>query len=175
MREGDRRSPLHKRLSYRQPYKSSLRMAPEKGVPLSPLPSLSPSPNTSAGRADPARHQSRQFFNQGQPHGHDRSATTLVVCQSPGIQLDPNSIKTLRRAVRRLIIGATKIYRKEYSYPHRLLVIHYTGFEDEFICLDTENEKIYSMSRYTGNRKIADSFDEWLNRDILPRVKKKKR
>jgi hypothetical protein len=72
------------------------------------------------------------------------------------------------------VIGATKIYRKEYSYPHRLLVLHYTGFEDEFICLDTENEKIYAMSRYTGNRKIADSFDEWFNRDILPRRKKKK-
>ena len=73
------------------------------------------------------------------------------------------------------VIGATKIYRKEYNYPHRLLVLQYTGFEDEFVCLDTENEKIYIMSRYTGNRKIADSFDEWFNRDILSESKKKKR
>ena len=73
------------------------------------------------------------------------------------------------------VIGATKIYRKEYNYPHRLLVIHYTGLEDEFICLDTENEKIYAMSRVFGNRKIADSFDEWFNRDILSESKKKRR
>lgn len=31
------------------------------------------------------------------------------------------------------------------------------------------------MSRVFGNRKIADSFDEWFNRDILPRAKKKKK
>lgn len=72
------------------------------------------------------------------------------------------------------VIGATKIYRKDYNYPHRLLVIHYTGLEDEFVCLDTEDEKIYAMSWVFGNRKIADSFDEWFNRDILPHRKKKK-
>jgi hypothetical protein len=65
------------------------------------------------------------------------------------------------------VIGATKIYRKEYNYPHRFLVLHYTGFEDEFICLDAENEKIYALSECFGNRKIADSFDELFERDIL--------
>ena len=72
------------------------------------------------------------------------------------------------------VIGATKKRRSVDNYPHRLVVLYYTGFEDEFICLDTENEKIYAMSRVFGNRKIADSFDEWFNRDILPRRKKKK-
>lgn len=65
------------------------------------------------------------------------------------------------------VIGATRIYRKEYDYPHRFLVLHYTGIEDEFICLDTENEKIYSLSVCFGNHKVADSFDEWFERDIL--------
>jgi hypothetical protein len=73
------------------------------------------------------------------------------------------------------VIGATEKGRSIDNYPHRLLVLYYTGFEDEFICLDTENEKIYSMSRYTGNHKIADSFNEWFNRDILSRSKKQKR
>lgn len=35
------------------------------------------------------------------------------------------------------------------------------------ICLDTENEKVYSISRVFGNQKIADSFDEWFSRDII--------
>jgi hypothetical protein len=47
------------------------------------------------------------------------------------------------------------------------LVIHHTGIEDEIICLDTENEKVYSISGEFGNHKIADSFDEWFERDII--------
>ena len=65
------------------------------------------------------------------------------------------------------VIGATKKRRSVDNYPHRFLVLHYTGIEDEFICLDTENEKIYALSECFGNRKIADSFDEWFERDIL--------
>lgn len=62
------------------------------------------------------------------------------------------------------VIGATKISRRKDEIPHRFLVIHHTGVEDELVCLDTENEKIYSISRSLGNRKIADSFDEWFRK-----------
>ena len=65
------------------------------------------------------------------------------------------------------VIGVTKSYRKMVHLPHRFLVIHHTGVEDEIICLDTENEKIYSISRVFGDLKIADSFDEWFKRDII--------
>jgi hypothetical protein len=65
------------------------------------------------------------------------------------------------------VIGATKIFRRDEGLPHRFLVIHHTGVEDELICLDTENEKVYSISRDFGNHKIADSFDEWFERDII--------
>jgi len=65
------------------------------------------------------------------------------------------------------VIGATKKRRKTDNLLHRFLVIHHTGVEDEIICLDTENEKVYSISSVFGNRKIADSFDEWFKRDII--------
>lgn len=64
------------------------------------------------------------------------------------------------------VIGATRIYRK-YGVPHRFLVLHHTGIEDEIVCLDTVNEKVYSVSRLLGTRIIADSFNEWFARDIL--------
>jgi len=65
------------------------------------------------------------------------------------------------------VIGITRIYRRDDALPHRFLVIHHTGIEDETICLDTEDEKIYSISHEFGNHKIADSFDEWFARDII--------
>jgi hypothetical protein len=67
------------------------------------------------------------------------------------------------------VIGATKKRRSVDNYPHRFLVLRYNGIEDEFICLDTEDEKIYSLSECFGNHKVADSFDEWFNRDIFAR------
>jgi hypothetical protein len=51
--------------------------------------------------------------------------------------------------------------------PHRFLVIEHTGIEDETICLDTKDGKVYSIGWVFGNRKIADSFDEWFKRDII--------
>lgn len=65
------------------------------------------------------------------------------------------------------VIGATQIRRREHGLPHRFLVLGYGGFEDEHICLDTEDEKVYSISRWYGDRKIADSFDEWFQRDVI--------
>jgi hypothetical protein len=109
------------------------------------------------------------------PQQYERFLNKYGIYEAPGIEVFGISDNLINYDGIPCVIGATKLYRKEYGYPHRLLVLHYTGFEDEFICLDTENEKIYSMSRYTGNRKIADSFDEWFNRDILPRARKKKK
>lgn len=65
------------------------------------------------------------------------------------------------------VIGATKNFRRMENLPHRFLVIHHTGIEDETICLDTENGKVYSFSLDFGNHKIADSFDDWFQRDII--------
>ena len=65
------------------------------------------------------------------------------------------------------VIGATQIYRRDDGLPHRFLVIRTRGIEDEIVCLDTENEKVYAFSRIFGDRKIADSFDEWFQRDII--------
>jgi hypothetical protein len=65
------------------------------------------------------------------------------------------------------VIGATEKARQTDGLPHRFLVVEHTGVEDEMIRLDTENEKVYSISRVFGNRKIADSFDVWFERDII--------
>jgi len=70
------------------------------------------------------------------------------------------------------VIGATKNYRRDDGLPHRFIVIQFTGFEDEIVCIDTENERIYAFSRDFDNRKIADSFDEWFQRDIIEYYKK---
>jgi len=64
------------------------------------------------------------------------------------------------------VIGATRIFRLE-GLPHRFIVIHDTGMEDEYVCLDTHDGKVYAFSRVFGNRKLADSFDEWFKRDII--------
>lgn len=95
--------------------------------------------------------------------------------QAPGIEVYGLTDDMIDIQKMPCVIGATKFHRKDDKLPLRFLVIHHTGIEDEFICLDTENQKIYAMSRVFGNRKIADSFDEWFNRDILPRAKKKKK
>jgi hypothetical protein len=65
------------------------------------------------------------------------------------------------------VIGATQNRRRRENLPHRFLVIHHTGIEDETICLDTEDGTVHSRSRDFGNHKIADSFNEWFERDIL--------
>jgi hypothetical protein len=73
------------------------------------------------------------------------------------------------------VIGATRIYRKHEALPKRFLVIHHTGIEDEIVCLDTRDGKIYSFSRELGNRKLANSFNEWFRRDIIEFSKEIKR
>ena len=65
------------------------------------------------------------------------------------------------------VIGATESYRED-GLPHRFLVIFNTGYEDEVACLDTENGKVYAIELARGrNVKIANSFDEWFDREIL--------
>ncbi len=64
------------------------------------------------------------------------------------------------------VIGATKILRKAINLPKAFLVIQHTGYEDEIICLDAESGAIYRVSDQK-KQKIADSFSEWFNRDIL--------
>jgi hypothetical protein len=85
----------------------------------------------------------------------------------PGVEVYGISDNLLRYDGIPCVIGATNIYRRTENLPHRFLVIHHTGVEDEMICLDTENEKVYSISCVFGNRKIANSFDEWFKRDII--------
>ncbi len=64
------------------------------------------------------------------------------------------------------VIGATKILREAIDLPERFLVIQHTGYEGEIICLDTKSGAIYLISDHKQDR-IADSFSEWFNRDIL--------
>jgi|GEM_PF-1313826 len=71
------------------------------------------------------------------------------------------------------VIGATEIYRQMDDLPHRFLVLYHSGYEDEIICLDTEDEKVYSISWTFGTHKMADSFDEWFQTDILDYVRKR--
>jgi hypothetical protein len=85
----------------------------------------------------------------------------------PGVEVYGISDKLLRYDGVPCVIGATEVYRRENSLPNRFLVIQHTGLEDEIVCLDTENEKIYAFSRVFGDRKIADSFNEWFERDII--------
>lgn len=73
------------------------------------------------------------------------------------------------------VIGATRSRRRLQHLPHRFLVVHHTGIEDEIICLDTEDEKVYSFSRVFGNHKIADSFDEWFEKDIIGYLKEREK
>jgi len=66
------------------------------------------------------------------------------------------------------VIGATKILRKAIGLPKRFLVIQHTGHEGEIICLDTRSGAIYRISSDGMTQdKIAESFGEWFNRDIL--------
>lgn len=85
----------------------------------------------------------------------------------PGIEVYGISDTLLRYDGIPCVIGATKLYRQVHDLPDSFLVIHHTGEEDETICLDTEDGRVYSMSHVFGNRKIADSFDEWFERDII--------
>jgi len=65
------------------------------------------------------------------------------------------------------VIGATESCRK-YGLPHRFLVVFHTGYEAEVACLDTENGQMYAIELARGrNIKIADSFDEWFDQEIL--------
>jgi hypothetical protein len=73
------------------------------------------------------------------------------------------------------VIGATQISRRTEGLPHRFLVIQHTGLEDEMICIDTQDEKVYSISRIFGKHKIADSFDEWFQKDIIEYIKERDR
>jgi len=65
------------------------------------------------------------------------------------------------------VIGTTRFHRRLDDLPHRFIVIHDTEVEDEIVCLDTHNGKVYAFSRVFGNRKLADSFNEWFERDII--------
>jgi hypothetical protein len=89
------------------------------------------------------------------------------IYHAPGVEVYGINDKLLHYNGIPCVIGATRICREQERLPHRFLVIHHTGIEDEMICLDTENEKVYSISWVFGNRKIADSFDEWFQRDII--------
>jgi hypothetical protein len=72
------------------------------------------------------------------------------------------------------VIGATRKSRLREGLPHRFLVIEDIGVDGVIICLDTEDKKIYQISHVYGNHKIADSFSEWFEKDILEYSKRKR-
>jgi hypothetical protein len=65
------------------------------------------------------------------------------------------------------VIGVTQSFRRDEGLPHSLLVIEDLGVDGVIICLDTEDEKVYQISRVYGDCKIADSFDEWFEKEVL--------
>ena len=71
------------------------------------------------------------------------------------------------------VIGVTQNFRRDEGLPHRFLVVENIGVDGVIICLDTEDEKVYQISRVYGDCKIADSFDEWFETDILEYLKQK--
>jgi SMI1-KNR4 cell-wall len=89
------------------------------------------------------------------------------IYHAPGIEVYGISDSLLHYDGIPCVIGATRNARMREGIPHSFLVIEHTGIEDETICLDTKDGKVYSTSRVFGNRKIADSFDEWFERDII--------
>jgi hypothetical protein len=93
--------------------------------------------------------------------------------QTYGIEVYGMGPKLLRYDGIPCVIGATELCRRDRELHHRFLVIQHTGFEGEIICLDTEDGTVHSISRYLGNHKIADSFDEWFQRDILDYVRER--
>lgn len=89
------------------------------------------------------------------------------IYHAPGIEVYGISDSLLNYDGIPCVIGATRNARMREGLPYRFLVIEHTGIEDETICLDTKDGKVYSISWVFGNRKIADSFDEWFERDII--------
>lgn len=91
----------------------------------------------------------------------------------PGIEVYGICDSLLRYDGIPCVIGATAMYRRDENLPHRFLVLCTTGYEDEIMCLDTEDEKVYSISWVFGNHKRADSFDEWFEKDIIQYIKER--
>jgi hypothetical protein len=73
------------------------------------------------------------------------------------------------------VIGATESLRRDYDLPIRFLALEYTGLEDEHICLDTEDGKVYAISKWLGDLKVADSFNEWFYGDIIGRREERRK
>jgi len=71
------------------------------------------------------------------------------------------------------VIGVTQIFRRDEGLPHRFLVIENIGVDGVIICLDTEDEKVYQISRVYGDCKISDSFDEWFEKEVLEYLRQK--
>ncbi|MGB6063686.1 MAG: SMI1/KNR4 family protein [Desulfomonilaceae bacterium] len=88
------------------------------------------------------------------------------IYHAPGVEVYGMSDSLLDYDGIPCVIGATKNCRNE-GLPHRFLVLEETGLEDEVICLNTIDGKVYSISRSFGNRKIADSFDEWFQKEVI--------
>jgi hypothetical protein len=95
------------------------------------------------------------------------------IFESIGIEVYGISDDVLRYDGIPSVIGATKNMRRRENLPHRFLALFHSGYEDEVMCLDTEDEKVYSVSRVFGTRKFADSFDEWFEKDIIQYIKER--
>lgn len=56
--------------------------------------------------------------------------------------------------------------RHKDGLAEHFLVIHYAGYEGEIVLLDTTDGSVHLM-RYGKIHKIADSFNEWFEKEIL--------
>jgi len=65
------------------------------------------------------------------------------------------------------VIGATNLYRELLNLSKNEIVLSYTGFEDYIIILDTKSGKIIETDSNRDDRVIANSFEEWFNKNFL--------
>ncbi len=61
------------------------------------------------------------------------------------------------------VIGATKLYRKDYNLSPHEIVIGHAGFEDFIIVLDLITGVIYEKNMTGKKTKLAKSFEEWFS------------
>ncbi len=61
------------------------------------------------------------------------------------------------------VIGATKIYRKDYNLDSKFIVISYTGIEDILVILDTISNVVYEVGANGVIKQINKSFSDWFN------------
>ena len=106
------------------------------------------------------------------PEQYARFLEKYGIYHATGIEVYGISDRLLSYDGSPCVIGVTQSWRRS-GLPHRFIVVEDIGVEDLIVCLDTEDEKVYQISRVYGDCKIADSFDEWFEKEVLEYLRQK--